>query len=289
MKQRGKLIRKLAGFDVMTHVLGTVGLRSKLFCRSECSAPWTFAVSPGALSHFHVIERGGAWLELAGRPPLALAPGDLLVIAPGQSYRLVDQPGRKGGPIIEMSERETPGQHLLLQHGKNAPVTAVICGSFSFEYGDSHPVLALLPKVMHLRAGSIKSDASLQSMIQCLVAEVSAMNPGADTVISRLTDILFIHVLRAWLAEQPGRPSWLTALADHRIGPALALIHERPEQPWTVERLARKVGLSRALFSFARRLNRRSVVISSRYRRIPRRLPHARADAARRTDVDRER
>ncbi|HZP66887.1 MAG TPA: AraC family transcriptional regulator [Rudaea sp.] len=249
MKRKPKLLRRFAGFDVMTNVLASVGLRSKLFCRSECEAPWTIVVRRSRLSHFHIVERGSAWFEVRGRPPEALGAGDLLLVAPGQEYRLVDQPGRKTGPVIELSEADTPGQHFHLRHGTGDAVTDLICGSFSFEYDNGHPVLALLPKVMHLRPGNVADDASLQSTIQDLVAEVSAMLPGADMIVSRLMDVLFVRTLRAWVAEQSERANWLSALADRRIGPSLALIHERPADAWTVERLAKTVGLSRSIFT----------------------------------------
>ena len=64
-KQR-KLVRQLAAFDVLSDVLGTLGLRSRLFCRSELVAPWAMAFPAGNLAHFHIVERGGAWVELEG-------------------------------------------------------------------------------------------------------------------------------------------------------------------------------------------------------------------------------
>ena len=75
------------------------------------------------------------------------------------------------------------------------------------------------------------------------------MKPGAETVISRLSDILFVHVLRQWLGQQHAQPRWLAALTDRRIAPALSLIHSNPQQAWTVDQLAAKVGLSRSRFT----------------------------------------
>jgi transcriptional regulator GlxA family with amidase domain len=75
------------------------------------------------------------------------------------------------------------------------------------------------------------------------------MRPGAETVISRLTDILFVHVLRQWLTQQHVQPHWLAAFNDQRIAPAMSLIHSNPEQAWTVVQLAAKVGLSRSRFT----------------------------------------
>jgi AraC-like DNA-binding protein len=202
------------------------------------------------LAHFHIVERGGAWLEMEGlKSPSALAPGDLVVISRRNAYRLVDQPGRKGVEAIQFPPPDPSGRCMLLRQGHGA-TSVLICGSFAFEEAEDHPLLALLPKVMHLRGGtSSQSNPWLESMSRFLIAEASAMKPGTQTIVSRLTDILFVQVLRAWLADQPNRPNWLSGLNDSRIGPALALIHERPEEAWTVEMLAGKVGLSRSPFT----------------------------------------
>ena len=251
MKQKQqKLVRELARFDVLADVLGTLGLRSRLFCRSELAAPWAMAFGASKLAHFHIVERGGAWLEMEGsKSPFALAPGDVVVVGRGNPYRLVDQPGNREPQAIELPPPDPSGRCILLRQGRGGATSVLICGSFSFEEAEGHPVLALLPKVMHLRGGRSPSDAWLDSMSRFLIAEASTMKPGTATILSRLTDILFVQVLRAWLAEQPDHPSWLSGLNDPRVGPALALIHERPGESWTVEKLAAKVGLSRSPFT----------------------------------------
>lgn len=249
-KSNSKLIRSLTGFDVMTHVLSSLGVRSRLMCRADCAAPWTLAVEPSEFTHFHILEQGVAWLIIEGQKNhIAIGPGDVLLIARRQRYRFVDLPGRKRSPTMMFTDRDIPERPIALSHGGGGAKTLMVCGAFLFEFGDGHPVLALLPKVMHIRATSAMSNASLRSVVKSLVAEVMEMKPGAETVISRLTDILFVHVLREWLAKQPARPSWLAALNDRRIAPALSLIHSSPQQSWDVGQLASKVGLSRSPFS----------------------------------------
>jgi AraC-like DNA-binding protein len=75
------------------------------------------------------------------------------------------------------------------------------------------------------------------------------MRPGAQMVISRLTDVLFVQVLRDWISDSALLPGWLTALSHPQIGPALAAVHEKPDALWTVEKLARHAHLSRTAFS----------------------------------------
>ena len=249
-KSKNKLFRSLAGIDVMTQVLGSLGLRSRLFCRATCAAPWTLVVEPSEFVHFHILERGTAWVESDGqKAPIALAPGDVLVLAPKQHYRLVDLPGRKNSPTVVFRDADIPERPIALQHGGNASASVLVCGSFFFEHANGHPVLALLPKVMHMRVRRTSQEASLQGTVHSLVAEAAAMGPGAETVISRLTDVLFVHVLRQWLRQQRAQPRWLAALHDRRLAPAMSLIHSNPRQAWTVDQLAAKVGLSRSRFT----------------------------------------
>jgi AraC-like DNA-binding protein len=248
--KRQKLVQELAGFDVLADVLATLGLRSRLFCRSELSAPWIMAFSGGQLAHFHIVERGTAWLETqSAAAPIAVAPGDVVVVARGSDYRLSDQPDRRNVRPVALPRPDPSGRCILVKQGRGGATSVLICGSFSFEEAEDHPVLALLPEVMHLRSGAAPSDGWLESMSRFLIAEASTMKPGAATIVSRLTDILLVQVLRAWLAEQPDQPSWLRGLNDARIGPALALIHERPSETWTVEKLAAQVSLSRSPFT----------------------------------------
>jgi AraC-like DNA-binding protein len=249
MNTQAQVLRRLAGFDVMAHVLGSLGLRSQLVCRSECTSPWTIAVAASQLSHFHVVERGRVWLQMAQGSPVALAQGDLLFIARGQAYRLLDHPDRKDGPVIEITDNDVPGQRIVLRQVRKTAESALVCGAFSFDYANGHPLLTMLPTFIHVPARTTGMDISLEATIRCLITEVSGMKPGSQTIISRLTDMLFIHILREWSLAQPAPPNWLRALNDPRIGPALALIHEGPMKPWTVARLAKKVGFSRSPFT----------------------------------------
>jgi len=249
-KSKNRLIRSLAGFDVLTDVLGSLGVRTQLFCRATCAAPWTLAVEPSKFVHFHILQKGTAWVDSQGqKTPIALAPGEVLVIAPKQRYRLVDLPGRKNAPTVVFRDADIPERPIALEHGGKGAATVLVCGSFFFEHADGHPVLALLPKVIHMRTRGRTQEASLQATVHSLVAEAAAMRPGAETVISRLTDILFVHVLREWLRQQHLQPRWLAAFNDRRIAPVMSAIHSNPQQAGTVEQLAAKVGLSRSRFT----------------------------------------
>ena len=89
-----------------------------------------------------------------------------------------------------------------------------------------------------------------RSILQRMVRESALERPGQRIALSRLTEVLFVEVLRSWIKTlSPGEGGWLGAMADSHIGPALRLIHERPDRPWTLRDLGHRVGLGRSAFA----------------------------------------
>jgi len=80
------------------------------------------------------------------------------------------------------------------------------------------------------------------------VLESESTKPGADVLIDRFTEVLFIHVIRSYAQLSGVEKSYLSALTDNQLSKALSLIHDRAEKEWTVELLAAEVGMSRSAF-----------------------------------------
>lgn len=243
-----KVVAELAGFDVLSEVLSTLGLRSRLYCRTQLAGPWVIEVRPSELLHFHLVEQGEAWLSLDGHAvPEPLRPGEVLVIRSPHGHRLADRPGKRPvAPIVFGAEDDT-GRLQQLRHGTaTAPESAIVCGAFALRHAGDHPLTRVLPPVMRLRPAQ---GDWLGAVAGLLSAEARELQPGSEIVISRLTDLLFIEVLRAWMREHAPRQGWLAALSHPQIGPVLAAVHEQPEHAWTVEALAARAHLSRSAFS----------------------------------------
>jgi AraC-like DNA-binding protein len=249
-RKEDRRVVELNGVDVLTDVLNGLGLQSRLFCRSELSAPWGMGFDRGDLAHFHWIERGGGWLHCAGeiQQPRALSGGDLVILPHGDAYDLSDQPHGLAMPIAQILGDAENGRCRLLRHGGDGPMTSMLCGSFSF-VRQGFPLLSLLPAVLHIRGDSEAVRAHLEPLMRALAVESETGLPGWETVMTRLMDILFVQVIRIWLGEQPADSHWLAALNDRQIHHALALMHEKPEHPWTLDSLGRQVGLSRSPFA----------------------------------------
>jgi AraC-like DNA-binding protein len=61
---------------------------------------------------------------------------------------------------------------------------------------------------------------------------------------------MFIEVVRRHLeALPPQQAGWLAGLGDPFVGRALSLMHGAPARNWTIEELAKNVGLSRSVLA----------------------------------------
>jgi AraC-like DNA-binding protein len=106
------------------------------------------------------------------------------------------------------------------------------------------------PPLIHIRPAETPAAEWLEATLRLLAWETREVRPGTETIVSRLTDVIFVQVLRAWIESLPeGEGGWMGALRDRRIGAALAHLHRSPEADWSNASLAQKVGMSRSRFA----------------------------------------
>src|SRR5262249_328642 len=182
--------------------------------------------------------------------PMELRAGDLVILPHGHAHRVTDQPHTPAMVFEEFVAEHPPDRHGQVYGGGQGAVSTLVCGGFQLEAYQTNPVYALLP--ICLRASSQKrgTNSWIRAIVRLVREEAMGHQPGAETVIIRLSEILFIQTIREYLRTVgDGEVGWLNALKDPQIGQALAQIHHQPEQRWTVDALARRVGLSRSALS----------------------------------------
>lgn len=236
--------------DLLTDVLSTLQLRSSLHCRAELSAPWAVGVPAVSTVVFHYVERGQCWLRLEGDgPPVALADGDLALVSHGAAHRLANQLSTPLQSWLELGE-VSPERYAALRFGGGGANTTVLCGTFGFEQGLAHPLIALLPPLIVLGRHQGSEHERLYATLRLLAVEASVRGPGAHTIVRRLTDVLVIQIISAWIEGQaPRERGWLGAVRDPQVGAVLRAIHSEPERDWTVAGLAAVAGVSRSVFA----------------------------------------
>jgi AraC family transcriptional regulator, alkane utilization regulator len=251
-------MQKLTHFrpeDILTDVLRSVHVQGTLYCRSKMSVPWGFRVAHRDTASFHVVTEGQCWLDVEGVVTgVPLNTGDLVILPHGHAHTMRNPPNTPAAKIEYLDDlvaELTPDEHGVLLYGrKGAPTTALVCGGFELEGERTNPLLLALPPYIHIRSANSQFIPWLQATIEWVESEASANRAGAETVIARLSELLFIQAMRAFTnANSDGDIGWLKALNDPQIGRALALIHSQPQAHWTLAALAAEVGLSRTAFT----------------------------------------
>jgi AraC-like DNA-binding protein len=233
--------------DPLADLLELSRVRGALVANVRGRSPWGLALPANLGASFHAVTAGTAWLQLDGRAPIQLMPGDLLLFPNGSEHRLsseLDAPCRPFDRALKQ-ELMTPTGDLEL--GTDGATTSFLCAAYDYDIELAEPLVSLLPSVLHVPAHPV-SGREASVLVELLAAEAGTPALGARTAAARLLDLLLIAAIRHWTRLQPedGEPSWLIALRDPTIARVLALLHARPAESWTLALLAKEVHLSRA-------------------------------------------
>jgi AraC-like DNA-binding protein len=238
--------------DILAQVLDRVRLGGSLLFHFELGHPWSLELPARPYALFHYLSQGSATLALGPGQEFQMSEGDLVVITRGEPHVFYSDRGAKASQIkpLRIMDIDRASPRLgVVRHGSCAqPRATMICGNFTVSRPLFGSVLELLPPVLLLKPTA--DGGWLEAILRRMVSESAVERPGQRVALSRLTEVLFVEVLRSWIASlSPGQGGWLGAISDPHIGPALKLIHENPEQPWTLSDLGQRVGLGRSVFS----------------------------------------
>jgi AraC-like DNA-binding protein len=133
--------------------------------------------------------------------------------------------------------------------GGGAERAKVICGFLGCDARPFNPLLAALPRVLHLPRRAAESSV-VEHFVTLALAESSSSRPGGESMLARLSELLFIELVRGYIATLPTENvGWLAGLRDDQVGRALTKLHDRPTHQWSLDELAREVGVSRSVLA----------------------------------------
>jgi len=245
--------------DVLSDVLRAVRLTGAVYFSVDAKAPFAAEALPGAkvgphvlpgvehVLEWHLITQGSCWGGIVGEEPVQLHEGDIIVFPHGDAHILSSSRGMRGPTSLE-TYRRRPGTQLpftLREEGGGGPRTQIVCGFLGCDLRPFNPLLSTLPRT--LKVSSREGGGWLEALARLAVSESGTARTGGETVLARASELMFVEVVRRHLASlPPEQTGWLAGLRDPFVGRALAALHDRPAEAWTVESLAKEAALSRS-------------------------------------------
>lgn len=251
--------------DVLSDVLRAVRLTGAVYFDVNAGAPWV-AESPPASSicasvmpefehviSFHIMMDGWCWAQLADESQAAarLEAGDAVIFVGGEGHFMSSELGQRSTPDMAMyyrpKDRSLP--FVLSEVGGTGERTRFVCGYLGCDKRPFNPILKALPRLLHVKASSVGGQLT-HNLVRVALQETESPRAGGETILSKLSELMFLQAVRQHIDSLPPESTgWLAALRDRHVGAALRLMHGRPAEPWTLDSLAREVGLSRSVFA----------------------------------------
>jgi AraC-like DNA-binding protein len=240
-----------------------VRLVGAIFINAKFTAPWCYqsphadasatVLQPNAerIVIFHMITEGECFAQLDREEPTRLVAGDVVIFPQGDAHRMASDPGLKPAKADSARlERIFSERPRLLQYGGGGAVTRLVCGYLGCDARLVRMLMNGLPPLVHVNIRGASAGPWLEESVRYALREARSPRAGGEGVLSKLSEVLFIEVLRIYMEQQQeGRTGWLAGVNDRIVGSALKELHGSPAKEWTLEELARCSGTSRSVLA----------------------------------------
>jgi AraC-like DNA-binding protein len=266
--------------DVLSDVLRVVRLSGAVFFTADFSSPWAVeSPDPGMLAAavmpeaecvvlFHILVDGECEVACRRHPVAKMESGDVVVFPRGDQHTMRSPGAKTATPLASIF---SPGKHEeppLLTYGGDGRTSRFVCGYLNCDQRFG-PLVEALPTMLMVRCrddysaieaidttGSRPTNVPegssnwLGTTLKFTVNEARAARPGSAAILGRLTELMFVEILREYMHRlAPANRGWFVAMNDAQVGKALRLMHASPQRAWTVEDLAREVAVSRSVLA----------------------------------------
>jgi AraC-like DNA-binding protein len=247
--------------DTLSDVLRAVRLTGAVFIDVDVTVPWaTFApqsrhliplIMPDAqhLISYHLVTQGECYAVQKGHEPVRLQAGDLIVFPHGDQHTLASEASLRAPGSFDMTDIDLSTQRpwKIVGGGNGSDRIKLVCGFLGCDVRPFNPLLAALPPRIHCSGQNPDCNARLSHFYQMAVMESNGQRIGGESILAKLSELLFIELVRMYLESLPKEQTgWLAGLRDRHVGHALSLMHAQPAKDWSLETLSSEVGLSRS-------------------------------------------
>lgn len=228
--------------DGLSDVLRLVDAHAVASVTLTAGGDWAIRFPAPDYIKFCALRRGTCWLTTSeGLPPRQLSEGDCFVVV-RDAFTLASSPGVPPIPAVAVF-----GDFGQSGHCGNGDDTHLIGGSVRFDTVNGAILTDVLPAAILI---SGEAASAVHWLLEQLDREWRNAGPGSLLACNDLLRLMFIHALRAYVADLPPAPgNWLAGLTDPRIGKPWEAIHADPVRSWTLAELACLAGQSRSAFA----------------------------------------
>jgi AraC-like DNA-binding protein len=245
--------------DALSDVLRVAHLTGGVFLHAEFTEPWCIAAKLqsefcepflGPTSHlilYHYVAEGSLTVQVEGGEPFELTAGEVVMFPRNDLHLLGSDLGLSPVAASDLIVPPTDGGLNVIRHGGDGACARLVCGFLGCDSVEGNLLIATLPSALRLNIEEGSATEWIRSTFQFAADEVASGRPGSETVLAKLSELLFVETVRRYADSLPeGETGWLAGLRDRYIARALALFHRDIARPWTVDELGREVGLSRS-------------------------------------------
>lgn len=237
--------------DILSDILFTLKMRGNLYFRTDLSSPWGIYVQAESnIARFHVVIKGSCWMGIdEDIEPFLLSEGDLAIVPHGTSHRLMNHPESPCKSLEKVLAEQSYSGEGILSYGGGGMTTSLVCGYFSFDEDVIHPLIESLPRKIHIKGTQNRNFMWLETVMKFIGSEAETNGLGSSAIMERLSEILFIQVVRAYSQTASQSIGYFAALGDSQISRALRQIHKESGGKWNLDSLSKEAGMSRSSFA----------------------------------------
>jgi AraC-like DNA-binding protein len=245
--------------DLLSYVLDTLRPQSSILGDWRLSGQWGLDIGEASGSPLHFVVEGECWLRRMTGELIPLHAGDLVMFPNWDRHWMLSCPNADAVDIRIALEGAgarpwVPGERaaapLRLAIPGEGPATRILSVVVHFDRPSNSLLLRELPGCIHLTREQTRIMPLLYSILGGISRETEVTRPGFSTIAIRLSELVFIQVIRSYLLINPMRATgWLRTLSDEHLSAAMRALHSRIGRHWTVGALAYEAGLSRSGFA----------------------------------------
>lgn len=232
--------------DALSAILEATKLEGVVYEKLELCGSWGIDVAQDNFSQYWRLIQGSCLLGLPDGQIFEMKEGDLAFIPHGSSHWIASDEKSFRISATEFTKARQTGVPVFSGNGQQ---TTIIGGHFLFDDKQQlHPFLKDLPQIINVTKFETAYQLMLDHTAQMMHSELNKEQPGASVILRAMAQILFIFIIRSYIEQSQTENNFLSALTDIRISKVLKVIHQSPENDWTMESLAAEAGMSRSVF-----------------------------------------